>query len=52
LRECIYKRVAKEGKKPGFKSTQITFITSALYVSLFHFPPSEFRAKLTGLSFG
>lgn len=30
LRECIYKRVAREGKKPGFKSTQITFITSAL----------------------
>jgi len=30
LRECIYKRVAKKGKKPGFKSTQITFITSAL----------------------
>ena len=32
LRECIYKRVAREGKKPGFKSTQITFITSALWV--------------------
>ncbi|BGP13333.1 hypothetical protein JCM10213_001480 [Rhodosporidiobolus nylandii] len=31
LRECIYKRVAKKGKKPGFKSTQITFITSALW---------------------
>ncbi|GAA5924596.1 lysophospholipid acyltransferase [Sporobolomyces koalae] len=31
LRECIYKRVAKTGKKPGFKSTQITFITSALW---------------------
>ncbi|GAA6007872.1 hypothetical protein JCM11491_006519 [Sporobolomyces phaffii] len=31
LRECIYKRVAKSGKKPGFKSTQITFITSALW---------------------
>lgn len=54
LRECIYKRVAKKGRKPGcalarsfpscasptdcgddpcsFKSTQITFITSALCV--------------------
>ncbi|KAM0749795.1 MBOAT-domain-containing protein [Meredithblackwellia eburnea MCA 4105] len=31
LRECIYKRVTKPGKKPGFKSTQITFITSALW---------------------
>lgn len=31
LRENIYKRVAKKGKKPGFKSTQITFITSALW---------------------
>ncbi|GAA5830940.1 hypothetical protein JCM11251_005086 [Rhodosporidiobolus azoricus] len=31
LRECIYKRVAKQGRKPGFKSTQITFITSALW---------------------
>lgn len=39
LRECIYKRVAKKGRKPGFKSTQITFITSALcVVSLFPFP--------------
>lgn len=32
LRECIYKRVTKPGKKPGFQSTQITFITSALFV--------------------
>ncbi|GAA5916433.1 hypothetical protein JCM6882_001561 [Rhodosporidiobolus microsporus] len=31
LRECIYKRVAKKGRKPGFKSTQVTFITSALW---------------------
>ncbi|KAK4056260.1 Lysophospholipid acyltransferase [Microbotryomycetes sp. JL221] len=31
LRECIYKRVTKKGRKPGFKSTQITFITSALW---------------------
>lgn len=34
LKECVYKRVAKEGKKPGFKSTQITFFTSAMYVPL------------------
>lgn len=40
LRECIYKRVAKEGRKPGFKSTQITFITSALYVPHPLDPPS------------
>lgn len=33
LRECVYKRVASPGKKPGFKSTQITFITSAMCVS-------------------
>lgn len=31
LRECIYKRLAKKGRKPGFKSTQITFIVSALW---------------------
>ncbi|KAM0792801.1 hypothetical protein ACM66B_002570 [Microbotryomycetes sp. NB124-2] len=31
LRECIYKRVTKKGKKPGFQSTQITFMTSALW---------------------
>jgi len=68
LRECIYKRVAKKGRKPGcvgslfsltrpssfflltldarhrFKSTQITFITSALCVcsSLSTSSPSPF----------
>ncbi|PWN44769.1 MBOAT-domain-containing protein [Ceraceosorus guamensis] len=31
LRNCVYKRVAKQGKKPGFKSTMITFITSAFW---------------------
>ncbi|SCV72442.1 BQ2448_3979 [Microbotryum intermedium] len=31
LRECIYKRVTSKGRKPGFVSTQITFITSALW---------------------
>ena len=32
LRETVYKRVAKKGKKPGFKSTMATFATSALCV--------------------
>ncbi|KAG9317107.1 MBOAT, membrane-bound O-acyltransferase family-domain-containing protein [Chiua virens] len=31
LRECIYKRVTPEGKKPGFRSTLITFVTSAFW---------------------
>ncbi|KAH8919908.1 MBOAT-domain-containing protein, partial [Atractiella rhizophila] len=31
LRECVYKRVAREGKKPGFKSTMATFGTSAFW---------------------
>lgn len=33
LRECVYKRVAKKGRKPGMKSTLSTFATSALSVS-------------------
>lgn len=33
LRDCVYKRVASPGKKPGFKSTQLTFMTSAFWVS-------------------
>lgn len=32
LKECVYKRVGEEGKSPGFKSTQVTFLTSAMYV--------------------
>jgi lysophospholipid acyltransferase len=31
LRECIYKRVTAKGKKPGFKSSMITFATSAFW---------------------
>lgn len=31
LRECVYKRMAKKGKKPGFKASQITFATSAFW---------------------
>ena len=33
LRECIYKRVTPKGKKPGFMSTMLTFLTSAFWVS-------------------
>jgi lysophospholipid acyltransferase len=31
LRECVYKRVTPKGKKPGFRSTLITFTTSAFW---------------------
>ncbi|KZT12889.1 MBOAT-domain-containing protein [Laetiporus sulphureus 93-53] len=31
LRECVYKRVTPKGKKPGFKSSMITFTTSAFW---------------------
>ncbi|KAG6833590.1 hypothetical protein H0H87_004217 [Tephrocybe sp. NHM501043] len=31
LRECVYKRVTPKGKKPGFKSSMITFFTSAFW---------------------
>ncbi|KAI0047280.1 MBOAT-domain-containing protein [Auriscalpium vulgare] len=31
LRECVYKRVTPKGKKPGFKSSMITFATSAFW---------------------
>lgn len=33
LRECVYKRVTPPGKKPGFRSSMITFATSAFWVS-------------------
>ncbi|KAJ9100521.1 hypothetical protein QFC21_003564 [Naganishia friedmannii] len=32
LRDTIYKRVTPPGKKPGFRSTLITFLTSAFWV--------------------
>lgn len=35
LRECVYKRVTPKGKKPGFRSSMITFFTSAFWVSCF-----------------
>ncbi|KZT72694.1 MBOAT-domain-containing protein [Daedalea quercina L-15889] len=31
LRECIYKRVTPKGKKPGFRSSMLTFATSAIW---------------------
>lgn len=31
LRNNVYKRVARPGKKPGFKSTMMTFLTSAFW---------------------
>ncbi|TDL29602.1 MBOAT-domain-containing protein [Rickenella mellea] len=31
LRECMYKRVTPAGKKPGFRSSMLTFATSAFW---------------------
>ncbi|KIM67664.1 hypothetical protein SCLCIDRAFT_20710 [Scleroderma citrinum Foug A] len=31
LRECVYKRVTPKGKKPGFKSSVLTSLTSAFW---------------------
>ncbi|THH33641.1 hypothetical protein EUX98_g500 [Antrodiella citrinella] len=31
LRECVYKRVTPKGKKPGFRSSMLTFATSAFW---------------------
>ncbi|KAF8632427.1 hypothetical protein AX17_004868 [Amanita inopinata Kibby_2008] len=31
LRECVYKRVTPKGKKPGNRSSMITFLTSAFW---------------------
>jgi hypothetical protein len=45
LRECVYKRVTPKGKKPGFKSSMITFATSAFWVGFVMMPFS------TGQSF-
>lgn len=38
LRECVYKRVARKGQKPGFKSSMTTFATSAVWVSYPYLP--------------
>ena len=32
LRECVYKRVTPVGKKPGFRSSMLTFAASAFWV--------------------
>ena len=32
LRECVYKRVTPKGKKAGFKSSMLTYLTSAIWV--------------------
>ncbi|KAG8745753.1 lysophospholipid acyltransferase [Ceratobasidium sp. 414] len=43
LRNCIYKRVTPKGKRPGFRSSMLTFLTSALwcrtYLRPFFTPP-------------
>ncbi|EJU06489.1 MBOAT-domain-containing protein [Dacryopinax primogenitus] len=31
LRHCVYKRVTPRGKKPGFRSSMLTFLVSALW---------------------
>lgn len=33
LRECVYKRLAKKGQKPGSFQSMATFVTSAFWVS-------------------
>lgn len=35
LRECMYKRVTPKGKKAGFRSSMLTFLTSAVWVRLY-----------------
>jgi len=32
LRECVYKRVTPKGKKAGFRSSMLTYLTSAIWV--------------------
>lgn len=32
LRECVYKRVTPKGEKAGFKSSILTYLTSAIWV--------------------
>jgi len=34
LRECMYKRVTPKGEKAGFKSSMLTYLTSAVWVRL------------------
>lgn len=44
LRDCVYKRVTKKGRKPGSKESMATFLTSAVWVS---FPSAGDRIVLT-----
>ncbi|KAI0751447.1 MBOAT-domain-containing protein [Daedaleopsis nitida] len=54
LRECIYKRVTPKGKKPGFRSSLATFMTSAFwhgiapgyYLTFFFFAFVQTTARL------
>ena len=41
LRECVYKRVTPKGKKPGFRSSIITFATSAFWVRFLLLPTAS-----------
>ena len=45
LRECVYKRVTPKGKKPGNRSSMITFFTSAFWVC-FHFFSSKDKIEI------
>jgi lysophospholipid acyltransferase len=36
LRDCVYKRLTKKGKKPGTKESMATFVTSAIWVGAAH----------------
>ncbi|KZT20666.1 MBOAT-domain-containing protein [Neolentinus lepideus HHB14362 ss-1] len=45
LRECVYKRVTPKGKKPGFRSSMITFVTSAVWHGI---APGYYLAFLLG----
>lgn len=45
LKECVYKRVTPKGKKPGFRSSMITFTTSALWHGI---APGYYLAFLLG----
>jgi lysophospholipid acyltransferase len=46
LRECIYKRVTPKGEKAGFKSSMLTYLTSAVWVRFEPISP-HFMMSLT-----
>ena len=37
LRECVYKRVTPKGQKAGFRSSMLTYLTSAIWVRMHSF---------------